>query len=581
MFFCLNYKSSQNGKIRLKCFGEIEYEPNTLYIRIGVQRLEQLNLKNGVLYLLGDPVFYKDRNNLTLLDNSCNIVNQDILYDQIKGHYYWFFISSDSIAIGNSFGSIFPIYYLPSSNGIWVSSSSLFLAERAETLTSNKRNLLERALFNYPFFNSTWWEEISLVNAHHYLCLSKDNWQIAGNFEISDYFGEPALPKRDQLQYLADVFLRETELFLPNDPFALSFTGGFDSRTLLAIARQTQRQFITYSFGKPNSSDLLLPKTQAALIGILHQPIYLDQKYVENDALEAAQMFMQLTEYNGNLGRPHYVYAARRLAEKVSYIVTGNFGSELFRALHLPGVMMTDVLIHLFSTSGDSWKDSLSAKVASWVGESFAQELDALVADLEDYLEPLKCWEPNHRFYYFVWNEIFRKYFGPEIVMQSHFLNNRTPYLNLTFFKVLNQTGWAGVHARLFEKNKGRRMKGQLFYAAMIRRSDKRLFHLDTNKGYSPADVLQHWRLPVLAVKFARQKWLRTNTADANAVDDFFRQYHKNIATQWHDLPFTIKNYEAILKSVDEVKSLDDLVQYYSIMEGWNQTQRLNVSINL
>jgi len=280
---------------------------------------------------------------------------------------------------------------------------------------------------------------------------------------------------------------------------------------------------------------------------------------------------MRLTEFNGNFGRPHYHYAARTLAEKTNYILTGNFGSELFRALHLPGVMMSECLIRVFAATDDSWKDFLRQKAQHLDKQFFHHETESLIADIERYIARMKDWEANHKFYYFVFNEIFRKYFGAELVMQSAYLNNRTPYLNLHFFRELNKTIWSGVHARLFEKVKSKRMKGQMFYATFIRQADPRLYHLKTNKGYSPADVLEPWRLPMLAGRVVWHKYLNNKEIDDNSVHAFIQKYHRPIAGQISrgSPSFFQSVFEKSFTQIPKEENIENLVKFYSIAAGW------------
>lgn len=288
---------------------------------------------------------------------------------------------------------------------------------------------------------------------------------------------------------------------------------------------------------------------------------------------------MKLTEYNGNYGRPHYQYAAKALGQQVDYLVTGNFGSELFRALHQPGVMMSENLIRIFSSSDDSWKDHLRRPQPDWDIAFFQNELDALIDQIERYLQPMQGWDANQRFYHFVFNEIFRKYFGPELIMQSNYLNNRTPFLSLPFFRALNETAWSGVHARLFEKVKSKRLKGQLFYAAFIRHTDPQLYRLPTSKGYSPADVLESWRLPRLLTGVLWQKFAKRPEHDTNAVDAFF-QY--NQAQLLHlikpETDVILHGVGLVNRITQQNGNLEQAIKYLSIAAGWMAAQKITSS---
>jgi hypothetical protein len=587
MFFFLKYQVSGNSPVKVTHLGNgdhpVDPQPGMLYIGQGVQCFETIDMQGGTLLLLGDPVCDSRKSLKNVITYREGKFDEQGIYEHIKGHFYWFFIHPAGVRCGTSFGAIFPIYYQKEKDCIAVSSSSFFLAKAAGRLKRSRRNLLERLLFNYPFFDSTWWEGIHLLDAHRYLDLEGERGLIAGHFDLHACLGKVELNNRDSLDYLAHIFGEEAELFFPHVPFAISMTGGFDGRTLVAAACKAELTFFPYGFGRPGNSDVIMPKKQAQQLGLDYFPIWLDESYVQKESLCSALSFMALTEFNGNFGRPHYEFAARMLAEKTQYILTGNFGSELFRALHQPGVMLNRSTIQVFSDDSASWKDSLKKTTAAWDASFFKNELDALIADLEVFLQRMQGYEPNHRFYYFVFSEIARKYFGPELIMQSHYLRNRTPYLNLRFFRELNRTCWAGVHSALFEKNKNRRMKGQMFYATYLRQACPPLYWMPTNKGYRPADVLQTWRMPLLLWKIARRKFLAADESDGHSVEAFFRKFHSQLRldiSQDSLAPFFQKQLTRSVSDIEKGKDCEKWIKFYSIAAGWQHAKLVNTPVN-
>ncbi|MFN0013931.1 MAG: asparagine synthase-related protein [Saprospiraceae bacterium] len=581
MFFYLNHRTDPSATtVRVQALeapGLSAPEPQTLYLYAGVQRLEELSLSDGSrLLLLGDPIFGdRDRAAGRVTNWNEGDLNLTALFSEVRGHYYWFLVKKNLFRCGSSFGAIYPIYYLTQNGSTCLSSASFFLASQCDPGRLDRRNLLERLLFNYPLFNTTWWSGIRLLGTHRWLTLSAEGAKEERAFGLENYFGHGFHTSRDVLEELAEIFENECQLFLPDEPFAVSFTGGFDGRTLVAAARKTGRvDFLTYSFGMPGESDVTFPAAQAEELGIRYWPINLDDDYVHDHALKSAQAFMQLSEYNGNFGRAHYHYAAQMLAQKKKYILTGNFGSELFRAMHQPGVMMTEALIRVFETPDNSWKDFLRQAAGRQASAFFRSEMDALIADLERFLHARSDLDLNQQFYCFVLEEIFRKYFGPELVMQSHLLRNRTPYLSLRFFEALNKTMWSGLHARLFDKQKNRRMKGQVFYSAFLRRTDEQLYRMQTNKGYSPADVLEGWRHPLLLARVARQKFLRRETGDSNAVETYFRKYQRDMAQRIRASEHQVLLQSGIAQHIEASGpgnlSLEKTIHYFSVAAGWS-----------
>lgn len=559
-------------------FLHLQYTPSegfSVDLQSGVQSLISFDLGEGKsLRLLGDPVFRPDPGLAGRLIRPNGEPDLTALYSEIRGHYYWILQTATEVRLGTSFCSIYPLYYHAAGGQIQVSSSAFFLAGQTDPGQPNRRYLLERLLFNYPFFQQTLWTGIHLLPTHGALRISDAGMQVEKPFSIEDHFGEGRKGKPEHMEQLCAAFGEECRLFLPEGPFALSFTGGFDGRTLLAAARKEGRSdFLTYSFGMPGEEDVSFPLAQAKKLGIPYQPIYLDERYVAQHAFHSALAFLELSEYNGNLGRPHYHYAAQVLSEKVPCILTGNFGSELFRAMHQPGVMMSEALIRIFSAQDGSWKDYLLQQA----GPAFRTEAEALAADIDTWLAEGSGLTPNQRFYRFVLEEIFRKYFGPELIMQSHLLRNRTPYLSLRFFKALNDTIWSGVHADLFEKQKSKRMKGQQFYAAYLRQTDPELYRMPTNKGYSPADVLEAWRLPLLVARVARKKFLRREMDDSNAVGAYFQRYRDQLAAHFRldEQPETLQT---------DTPDFERKIHTYTVAAAWmkgRQIYKPNGSIEL
>lgn len=550
-------------------------QENTLHLQAGRQRIEWLQMPGGGrLLLLGDPVFQMREG---LAEKLCKADGQPdlkALYTEIRGHYNWFYLQGAGFSCGNSFGALFPVYYHIRHDRLLLSSSAVFLGGKLETALPDRRYLLERLLFNYPFFQTTGLSGVGLLGAHRCLRVSETGAQIDAPFAINDYFGSGREHTAESLHGLTELFEAETRLFLPDAPFAVSFTGGFDGRTLVAAARKAGRSdFFTYSFGMPGETDVTFPAAQTRKLGIPYLPVYLDDNYVKQHAYDSAWAFMRLSEFNGNFGRPHYHYAARLLSGKTNYILTGNFGSEMFRAMHNPGVMMSEALIRVFTAMDNSWKDFLQHYAGEQASAFFHQEMDALIADLEQYLARKKELEPNQRFYVFVLEEIFRKYFGPELVMQSHYLCNRTPYLSFRFFRALNETVWSGVHARLFEKQKNKRLKGQIFYSAFLKRADRQFYCLPTNKGYSPADVLEPWRRPLLLAKVARQKFFRRETGDSNAVETWFSRYYADLMREIGPGNYPELSLSGLASFLDRnapaPNAIEKTIHYCSVAAAW------------
>jgi hypothetical protein len=214
------------------------------------------------------------------------------------------------------------------------------------------------------------------------------------------------------------------------------------------------------------------------------------------ESLKTGKEFIINSSGTATFARAHYLYAARQLASETEHIITGNFGSEIFRAAHVVGSMFSNNLYALFNS--DVPEKALPAIEQSdeyrcLNPASYKNEW----AQFKEDVKNLQCYEPkysvltrNQRFYIFVMEEVFRKYFGAEMINQFRHVRNRTPYLDIDFLKEIFRTDLAGIHSGFFEHNPLKRYKGQILYSHIIRKAYPEFGKMMTDKGYRPDDLL-------------------------------------------------------------------------------------------
>ena len=411
------------------------------------------------------------------------------------GHFYCFFYAKKQkhLTLLTGFAGILPVYYTQTSQKVFISSDmDLILAASRLKPQVSRRFIMEKLIFNYPLFQHTIVRDVWLLPAHHLIRLSA-SFQMDRYFDPTTLINNNPSSARESLSALSWFFQRRLKRYWPDEPFALSFTGGFDGRTLLACALREHRDFFTYAFGRSGDRDLLLPEKQAPKLKIPFLPIYLDDPRYLKDALHYGLEFVKHSAGTADMARAHYVHAAKTLAQQRTYLLTGNFGSELFRAMHLTGEMTAFPTYLLFAGRTPDevikWvKNSADYKLLNHPGYQEAEE--ELTDDLSKFHYPDdSLLSTNQRFYMFILEEMFRKYFGPEIIMQNHYLINRTPYLDFQFVRELFSTRLAGVHNDFYMHNPVKRKTGQLFYAGTIKDTHRRLYHMKTGKGYAPSDL--------------------------------------------------------------------------------------------
>ena len=429
------------------------------------------------------------------------------------GHFYVITIQKESIKIYNSLFSMMPIYYYKQAR-IVSSSISLIKEYSKNSFTLDKKFILENLLFNYGFFNRSLFEEIRLLPTHTSVILQKGEISFHKCIDIAeDLFGNSDPQTKYDANQLSDLFIKTTQKYFPEQLFQIAFTSGFDGRTLVSCATHNHKAFETFSVGKPENDDVSIPKRNANSLKIpyrffnLGESVYLDEYF--NNALEYTTQ--------GYLGNgflyAHFLYSTKEITKTASHLLSGACGSELFRALHNTGAVTSQALVDLFRLEDDlAIKEALMnaqpLKVLNLA--EFSNELEELIDEVIHYKKELPTsLTPNQSFYFFVFEEIFRKFFGQWIYMQQKYIRVRTPYLDYEFVKALLSSKYAGANNDFFTKNPFKRMKGQYIYADIIKKTNRKIFCQKTGKGYRPADVRYFWNRYRVLMPFVQKRLKR------------------------------------------------------------------------
>lgn len=422
----------------------------------------------------------------------------DQVLARFYGHYCFLLLNKKEreIIAGNSFLSILPVYYYEINGETVLSGNAINLGKHLGLDVISRRFILETVLFNYPLFNHSLVEKISLLPSNSYMKLGRGALSFVKHTRIEDYFSSDPVPWRNAAGMLTDAFLETVKKYLPSGKYINALTGGFDSRTLVAAGKAAGGDMLCYSFGAPGSKDVEIPDRVTSIAGIPYRKILLDDDYARNESLRNGLDFVLNSSGSASFARGHYLYAVRTMAEHSGYMLTGNFGSELFRAANVRGVVFSPNLVALYSNGNpdEAMKIIMNSRESGFLRmESFGEELE----QLKDDIRTLPCYSNacrhltlNQRFYLFVFEEAFRKYFGAEMVNQFSYLRNRTPYVDHQFLKTILGTGFAGVYSDFFERNPFRRYKGQVLYAHIIMKAYPELGRIVTDKGYCPNDLL-------------------------------------------------------------------------------------------
>lgn len=431
------------------------------------------------------------------------------------GNYYCicYDATSNKLSIHTGFLNIMPIYYYDQkeSETVFIASKPIYISEQEEVSAQlNRKFVLEKMLFNFPFQNETIYNEIKMLGGNHYLSIDQTGCKELKHTNILDWVVDNPVPAKKSLPDLVELLNNRIDSYLPGEDFYLSFTSGFDGRTILSRALRTNKQFKAYAFGTKITPDITIPGEQAKQLNFPFIPFFLDEDDYQEKALEYGLELVDKSSASSNFARAHYVYAADKISKTHNYIVTGNFGSELFRAFHVTGVMVTPFLFGLFQNDNtEQFLDTYTYPEFLHLNEEFVKEnivdLKHKIA-LSEVFKKNGTFTKNQVFYSYIFEHVLRKYFGAELVLQSDYLINRTPFLDYLLIREIFRTELAGIYSEFYENNPARRLKGQMLYSYFIKSNSPQLYMMKTGKGYSPKSVISSYGKFYLVWNLLRKK---------------------------------------------------------------------------
>jgi asparagine synthase (glutamine-hydrolysing) len=475
----------------------------------------------------GDPIYNNDFRN-SIIENA----TIECVIDNLYGHYYYILLNktSNNMFIGNSIFSILPVYFTETNNSLRISNDPFFLQNEHGSNKYNKRFLLENILFYYPIFNQSCIKGVNLLCANNYIQVIDGKATSQRHTAIEKFFSASPIPWRKASDYVSDLFIESSKKYFPDEQYASALTGGFDGRTLAACGLYNKNKFMTYSFGSEESADVKIAQNLSNKAGIEFLKIDLNEDYLNNHSLNTGLDFIRGSSGNGSFARAHYLYATKKLSEKTNYLITGNFGSEVFRAARNSGVVISPNLYMLLTANNFDEAVNRLENTSEWEWITKSEFKDEW-GSLKEELNTLPCFAPeyknltkNQQFYKIVFDEVFRKYFGAEMVNQYKYIANRTPFLDIDFLKGILRTGLAGVNSDYFTNNPLKRYKGQVLYAYIIRKTYPAFGKEMTDKGYRPEDLLSFEGMVKISGSFISKKIRQKigSESDPFAVDGVY-----------------------------------------------------------
>jgi len=431
-----------------------------------------------------------------------DIINPDILrinkfslnlVKSIKGVFNILVYKDDQFLICSSLFGFLPVYYSYDYNVI---SNSLELIKEVEDLPTkiSKQFILESYLFNFSFSNKTYLNGINRLEAFSGIRYSNGKVKRESYENIVNWFDASAIHGRNQLEKLAEIFLNQTKQYFSSEKNSVTFTSGFDGRTIVSAGLSYHKLLETFSWGIPDNDDVKIPRNNAKELGLVYRSYNLQESNYIESYLDLSQRMSKTTGgFNGFL-YPHFLYGVLKEKKYSNTLLAGYCGSELFRALHIQGAITSKDLVRVFNEPDDITLKNLlwnSEKLSFIVKSEFISEFENLFEEILAFRNTESNFHTKNQFFYsYIFSEVFRKVFGAWASAQMEEINVRVPFLDYDFVIALLKTDFAGCNNDFFVHNPLKRLKGQMLYAEIIRQSSSEIYKMKTGKGYRPVDLL-------------------------------------------------------------------------------------------
>lgn len=484
----------------------LDSSQSCLYLTDATQFLKLTN-KDKIFIIIGDMIVEEST-------EDCIAKDAEELLQSYSGFYYLLEFRKGSIRIFSSLFGILPIYYSDNNREILISSRADYIKNLSpNNFSLDKQYLLETVLFNHGLDRNTFWQGIHLLSANTGLAITGDGILLEKYFNVEDIFTSNPLPWRSSINELVEYFIHRSKYYFRDQKCMLSFTGGFDGRTLLACAINHGIEYETYSFGSPANTDITIPLKISNKLDVPFTPIYLNTKEYYREFIKTGQELIDICDGNNSFLHVHYLYSAKKLRDGVC-LINGMFGSELMRAPHVSGQVTSGPLVDLFLEDDPNiWMNKIlkSDRLKYLKPSLFNSEISQLKEKLSTIKIGLKQTglTKNQKLYKFLFEETFRKVFGSFILPQLKYAKLRSPFLDIKFIKRLLQTQLAGVNNDFYTHNPLKRYKGQQLYARIIQKTCKPLLYEYNDKGYKPDNLLNPWGLFRIILGYSKKRLKR------------------------------------------------------------------------
>jgi hypothetical protein len=390
------------------------------------------------------------------------------------------------------------LYYHFSNESLLLSTNLDTIAKHPALKTElNPIALIEQLKFGYPLSNLTLIKDISILDNHSFLTYDNKTAKlsITEYYSFADKLRESGtLSWSETYRQTPAIFNSIMDQYLQGgEPLNSALTGGFDSRTILSSTFKHKDRIQYFSYGAVKSSDdIRIPQTIAGKLSLNYRWIRLGKEFLADYDYYANQL-LYFSDGSGNLKRCNQMYSQSLLSNNSGVCITGCMGSELLRPNNMMSTNISSEMARLI------YQDNHSRKTVSEVmatcpemlqPEMFAKYKDEAIQHAFDNLKSVMLFDKAYlNLYHFTIRYSLWKFFGQEFHASRIYSILLSPYIDDDFVEFILKTPVPSLNKHAFRRNAADLRKGQLFYTPVLKQNLPELMHMETGRGYSPAQL--------------------------------------------------------------------------------------------
>jgi len=472
------------------------------------------------------------------------------------------------------------VYYAKNDDKLILSSSLSAYTNysKKDFDTVNLKSVIEYALFDFDLVNETFIKGVKSIPPASHLhysgkkILIKQYWDIFSEFKNT----KPVLNEEKSFEKVESLLKQNLALYLSKPKkTAFALTGGYDSRTNLALLNGKFGSGYYYSYGVDGSYDIKFAKIVASKLKLNYNAFILNNSFA-NSFDKNAEIAIDMGDGIAEMSRANYIYVFKKITNKFDYILTGLFGSELIkRPTSLGGYIDKNIQSLLLSNNIKTTFDEIiqKAKSTAFINPEIIEKYKS-----EIYIDLIKNKYINNeykgaqKFFFFITGKGIRKYFMKEIKVERAFVENLHPFFDIEFIQLLLKTPFPWLYNWEAKKSLLENLKIHKFYAKLIHDNNKKLSNIPSTHAYKPKYLLKKLYLPFLVLQYIYYR-PKIKTAGIFKNEKLIWSFYKNRKA-------TIKEYGQIFINENIEKNyLKHQKEFGKLisLQVWMRNNKLNI----